>query len=140
MPLERAGVRILGTSPESIDRAEDRKQFRELLDRLGLLQPPSGTARNADEAAEIARQIGYPILLRPSYVLGGRAMELVYHENSLRSYMKEALAASPDHPVLIDKFLDDAIEVDVDAVSDGESVIIGGIMEHIERAGVHSGG
>ena len=137
--LQRAGVNIIGTSPESIDRAEDRDQFRGLLQRLGLLQPLSGTARTVDQATAVARRIGYPILVRPSYVLGGRAMERVHGEESLRYYMEEALAASPDHPVLIDKFLSDAIEVDVDVISDGETAIIGGIMEHIERAGIHSG-
>ncbi len=139
VPLERTGVRILGTSPDSIDRAEDRERFKELLERLKLLQPPNGIARSPEVAISIACEIGYPVLIRPSYVLGGRAMEIVYDEESLRRYMREAVDASPEYPVLIDKFLDDAIEVDVDAVSDGETVVIGGIMEHIERAGVHSG-
>jgi carbamoyl-phosphate synthase large subunit len=139
VPLQRAGVKIIGTSPESIDRAEDRDQFKHLLERLGLLQATGGTARTVDQAVAIARRITYPVLVRPSYVLGGRAMELVHEEESLRRYTKEALDASPDHPVLIDKFLKNAIEVDVDAISDGETVIVGGIMEHIERAGIHSG-
>ncbi len=139
VPLEEAGVRILGTPPDSIDRAEDRERFRRLIEKLGLLQPPSGTARSVEEALRIAHRIGYPVLVRPSYVLGGRAMEMVCEEESLKRYVKEAVAVSPQHPVLIDKFLDDAVEVDVDAVSDGEAVVIGGIMEHIERAGVHSG-
>lgn len=139
VPLERAGVPILGTSPDSIDRAEDRERFKEVLEKLGLRQPPSGTSRSTDEAVRIAGEIGYPVLVRPSYVLGGRAMQIVYDEARLRRYMREAVSVSPEHPVLIDKFLDDAIEVDVDAVSDGQDVVIGGIMEHIELAGVHSG-
>jgi carbamoyl-phosphate synthase large subunit len=139
LELERAGVKIIGTSPDSIDLAEDRERFRLLLDRLGLKQPNSATARSYEEALEIAERIGYPVLVRPSYVLGGRAMELVYDRDALRHYMTHAVAAAPDHPILIDKFLDDAIELDVDALADGERVVIGGIMEHIERAGVHSG-
>ena len=139
VPLERAGVPILGTSPDSIDRAEDRERFKEVLDKLGLLQPSSGTSRSPEEALRIANQIGYPVLVRPSYVLGGRAMQIVYDEESLKRYMREAVLASPEHPVLVDKFLDDATEVDVDAISDGYDVVIGGIMEHIELAGVHSG-
>ena len=139
VPLENAGVPILGTSPDSIDRAEDRERFKEVLDKLGLLQPPNGTARSPQEAERIANAIGYPVLVRPSYVLGGRAMQIVYDDANLKRYMNEAVLASPEHPVLVDKFLDDATEVDVDAVSDGQDVVIGGIMEHIELAGVHSG-
>jgi len=139
VPLEQAGVPILGTSPDSIDRAEDRERFAELLSKLELKQPPNGIAKNAGEAATIARRLGYPVLVRPSYVLGGRAMEIVYEEESLRRYMERALEAAPERTILIDKFLDDAIELDVDVVSDGKTVVIGGIMEHIERAGVHSG-
>jgi carbamoyl-phosphate synthase large subunit len=139
LALERAGVRILGTSPNSIDIAEDRKRFSRLLKRLGILQAPFGWAHSSEEAKRCASSIGYPVLVRPSYVLGGRAMEIVYDEEGLLRYMMEAVAVSPDHPVLIDKFLEDAIEVDVDAVSDGEDVLIGGVMEHIEEAGVHSG-
>ena len=139
VPLERAGVRIWGTSSDAIDRAEDRERFRQLLTQLGLNQAPSGTAISASEAARIAKQIGYPVLVRPSYVLGGRAMEIVYDEASLLDYMERAVQASPGHPVLIDKFLEDAIEMDVDAIADGRRVVIGGIMEHIEEAGIHSG-
>jgi carbamoyl-phosphate synthase large subunit len=139
VPLEAAGVRILGTSPDSIDLAEDRERFRTFLERLQLRQPRSGTARSPDEAKKIAREIGYPVMVRPSYVLGGRAMETVYDEKSLQDYITSAVKASPKHPVLIDKYLEDAIEVDVDAISDGADVVIGGIMEHIEEAGVHSG-
>ncbi|MGE0823902.1 MAG: carbamoyl-phosphate synthase large subunit [Candidatus Binatia bacterium] len=139
VPLERAGVQILGTSPDSIDRAEDRERFTEVLNTLGLLQPPNGTARTPQETLRIARGIGYPVLVRPSYVLGGRAMRIVYDEESLQQYLREEVAIFPEHPVLVDKFLDDATEVDVDAVSDGQDVVIGGIMEHIELAGVHSG-
>ncbi len=139
VPLQRAGVRILGTSPDAIDRAEDRERFKQLLQQLGLNQPANGTATSFQQAARIARQIGYPVLVRPSYVLGGRAMEIVYDEEDLRGYMERAVQASPDHPILVDKFLEDAIEMDVDAVSDGQTVVIGGIMEHIEEAGIHSG-
>ena len=139
LPLERAGVKIIGTSPDSIDLAEDRERFKDLLDRLQIKQPDSGIARSFEAAFDIAAGLGYPVLVRPSYVLGGRAMEIVYDPESLGRYMTHAVSASPEHPVLIDKFLDDAIEVDVDAISDGEQVVIGGIMEHIERAGVHSG-
>jgi carbamoyl-phosphate synthase large subunit len=139
VPLERAGVPIIGTSPDSIDRAEDRERFEQVLTTLDLRRPPNGIARSADEAVRVAESIGYPVLVRPSYVLGGRAMEIVYDQASLARYMREAVRVSPAHPVLIDQFLEDAIEVDVDAVSDGTQVVIGGIMEHIERAGVHSG-
>ena len=139
VPLERAGVPILGTPPDAIDRAEDRERFKQMLERLGLRQPANGTARSVEEAVGIAQAIAYPVLVRPSYVLGGRAMELVYDEASLRRYMREAVSVSAARPVLIDKFLDDATEVDVDALSDGRRVVIGGIMEHIELAGIHSG-
>ncbi|QJA06783.1 carbamoyl-phosphate synthase large subunit [Thermosulfurimonas marina] len=139
VPLSRAGVPILGTSPDSIDRAEDRERFVELLDKLGLKKPPAGTAFTVEEAVEVAERIGYPVLVRPSYVLGGRAMQIVYSEEELRRYMAEAAQVNPEHPVLIDKFLEDATEVDVDAISDGEITVVAGIMEHIEEAGVHSG-
>ena len=139
VPLEREGIRILGTSPDSIDRAEDRRRFKELLHKLDLRQPESETAMSVEEAAAAAGRIGYPVMVRPSYVLGGRAMEIVYDEDSIRNYMERAVKASPDHPILVDKYLNDAIEVDVDAVSDGETVIVGGVMEHIEEAGIHSG-
>jgi carbamoyl-phosphate synthase large subunit len=137
--LEAAGVKIIGTSPDMIDAAEDRKRFQEILDSLKLHQPPNGIATDTEGARLVAARIGYPILVRPSYVLGGRAMELCYDEASLVQYMTKAVEASPDHPVLIDKFLEDATEVDVDAMSDGELTIIGGVMEHVEEAGVHSG-
>jgi carbamoyl-phosphate synthase large subunit len=139
VPLEKEGVHILGTTPDSIDRAEDRKRFKELLDKLGLLQAESGTAVSCDEAVEAANRIGYPVMVRPSYVLGGRAMEIVYDEESVRNYMTRAVKASPERPVLVDKYLEDAIEIDVDAISDGKMVVVAGIMEHIEEAGVHSG-
>jgi carbamoyl-phosphate synthase large subunit len=137
--LEKAGVPIIGTSPDSIDRAEDRKRFSELVAGLGLRQPENGSAVEIGGALRIARSIGYPVLVRPSYVLGGRAMEIVYDDASLEHYMARAVWASPDRPVLIDRFIEDAIEVDVDMVSDGRLAVIGGIMEHIEEAGVHSG-
>src|SRR4051812_46135801 len=137
--LEAAGVPILGTSPESIDLAEDRERFRLIIDRLGLRQTPNGSTTRYEEARRIAERIGYPVLVRPSFVLGGRAMEIVYDEPSLSRFVAEAIEASPGHPVLIDKFLEDAREVDVDAVSDGERTIVGGVMEHIEEAGIHSG-
>jgi carbamoyl-phosphate synthase large subunit len=139
LPLSRAGVRILGTSPEAIDLAEDRERFRGLLTKLGLRQAESGIARSADEAVRIAGMIGYPVMVRPSYVLGGRSMQIVFDEAGLLEYISSAVKASPKHPVLIDKYLADAIEVDVDAISDGKTVVVAGIMEHIEEAGVHSG-
>jgi carbamoyl-phosphate synthase large subunit len=139
VPLLNAGVNILGTSPDSIDRAEDRERFKELLQRLSLRQPANGIATSVAGGVRIARQIGYPVIVRPSYVLGGRAMEVVYDESDLREYVDRAVQASPEHPLLIDKFLEDATEVDVDAIADGQTVVIGGIMEHIEEAGVHSG-
>jgi carbamoyl-phosphate synthase large subunit len=139
VPLEREGVTILGTSPDSIDRAEDRKRFKEVLNKLDLRQPESDTAMSIEEAVEIAGKIDYPVMVRPSYVLGGRAMEIVYDETSLIGYMERAVKASPEHPILVDKYLEDAIEIDVDAISDGDDVIIGGVMEHIEEAGIHSG-
>jgi carbamoyl-phosphate synthase large subunit len=137
--LERAGVPIIGTSPEAIDRAEDRERFDELLEKLGLRRPPGGLARSQEEAIAVADRLGYPVLVRPSYVLGGRAMQIVHDAEALHHYMMHAVQASPEHPVLIDHFLADAIEVDVDAVCDGERVVVAGVMEHIEEAGVHSG-
>jgi carbamoyl-phosphate synthase large subunit len=137
--LKAAGVSILGTQPESIETAEDRQLFATMLDRLGLRQTPNGSATSTEEAVAIARKIGYPVLVRPSFVLGGRAMELVYNEEDLRRYMASAIDVTPDRPVLIDRFLEDAIEVDVDCISDGETTVIGAIMEHIEEAGIHSG-
>ncbi|MCG6874868.1 MAG: carbamoyl-phosphate synthase large subunit [Betaproteobacteria bacterium] len=137
--LERLGVPIIGTSPDSIDIAEDRERFQKLLERLALRQPPNRTARTEPDALALAREIGYPLVVRPSYVLGGRAMEIVHAETDLERYMRDAVKVSNDSPVLLDRFLNDAIEVDVDAVSDGKRVLIGGIMEHIEQAGVHSG-
>ncbi|MEN8220093.1 MAG: carbamoyl-phosphate synthase large subunit [Pseudomonadota bacterium] len=137
--LEAAGAPIIGTSPDSIDLAEDRERFQQLIQQLGLRQPPNRTARTADEALILAEEIGYPLVVRPSYVLGGRAMEIVYNKEDLKCYMDKAVAVSNESPVLLDRFLEDAIEVDVDAVCDGERVLIGGIMEHIEQAGIHSG-
>ena len=139
VPLEKAGVRIVGTSPDNIDRAEDRKRFKALLKKLGLIQPSNGTAVSVEEAKTVAEEIGYPVVVRPSYVLGGRAMEIVYDEEALEGFARRAVEAHSEHPILIDKFLEDAIEIDVDAVSDGENCIIAGIMEHIEEAGIHSG-
>ncbi len=139
VPLEERGVKIIGTSPDNIDLAEDRERFRDLILKLKLKQPRSGIARSEKEALAVAGQIGYPIVVRPSYVLGGRAMEIVYTEKSLKRYIKDAVQVSHNHPVLIDEFLKDAKEVDVDAISDGKTVIVGGILEHIEEAGVHSG-
>ena len=139
LPLKRQGVPIIGTDPADIDLAEDRKLFGKLLDDLGIPAPENGSATSAEEACAIARRIGYPVLVRPSYVLGGRAMVIAYDEETVREYMREAMTFSQDRPVLIDRFLEDATEVDVDALSDGEDVLIAGIMEHIEEAGVHSG-
>jgi carbamoyl-phosphate synthase large subunit len=137
--LEEAGVPIIGTSPDAIDRAEDRERFQHMVERLNLRQPPNATARSEDEALAHSKVIGYPLVVRPSYVLGGRAMEIVYQEEELKRYMREAVKVSNDSPVLLDHFLNCAIEVDIDAVSDGKTVVIGAIMQHIEQAGVHSG-
>ncbi|NUM54921.1 MAG: carbamoyl-phosphate synthase large subunit [Candidatus Hydrogenedentes bacterium] len=139
MALSKAGVPIIGTTPESIARAEDRKEFRDLVEKLELLQPQNDTATSLDEALAIAENIGYPVVVRPSFVLGGRAMEIVYDHVALARYMTHAVEASPDHPILIDKFIEGAIEIDVDAIADGTDVIVAGIMQHIEEAGVHSG-
>ena len=137
--LKDAGVPIIGTSPEDIARSEDRRLFKAVLDEIGLMQPPNGTATSSEEAVPIAAALGYPVIVRPSYVLGGRAMQIVYDQELLHEYMHSAVQASPEHPVLIDKYLEEAIEVDVDAISDGNLTVIGGIMEHIEEAGIHSG-
>ncbi|TDQ36203.1 carbamoyl-phosphate synthase large subunit [Thiopseudomonas denitrificans] len=137
--LEEAGVPIIGTSPDAIDRAEDRERFQQMVERLNLLQPNNATARSEEEAIRHSKNIGYPLVVRPSYVLGGRAMEIVYDEEELKRYMREAVQVSNDSPVLLDHFLNSAIEVDIDAICDGEQVVIGGIMQHIEQAGVHSG-
>jgi carbamoyl-phosphate synthase large subunit len=137
--LQANGCNIIGTQPKSIEMAEDRKHFAAMLDKLGLQQTPGGTATNEDEAVAVAAKIGYPVLVRPSFVLGGRAMEIVYGEEDLRGYIRRAAEASPERPILVDRFLEDATEVDVDCISDGETVVIGGIMEHIEQAGIHSG-
>lgn len=137
--LEAAGVHIIGTSPDAIDRAEDRERFQHMIQQLGFTQPPNALATSTEDGIVKATQVGYPLVVRPSYVLGGRAMEIVYNENELRRYLREAVQASNEAPVLLDRFLDDAIEVDVDCISDGTNVVIGGIMQHIEQAGVHSG-
>jgi carbamoyl-phosphate synthase large subunit len=138
--LERNGVPIIGTSPESIDLAEDRERFQQLVQRLGLAQPANRTARNPDEALALAREIGYPLVVRPSYVLGGRAMEVVHSDADLSRYIRDAVKVSNDSPVLLDRFLDNAVEVDIDVIADKDgNVLIGGVMEHIEEAGVHSG-
>src|SRR5262245_21101288 len=139
VPLQQAGVPILGTPPDAIDRAEDRQRFSALLTELGLTQAAGATARSLPEAQVIASQIGYPVLVRPSYVLGGRAMQVVHDHEDLQHYVAQAVRVSPEHPILIDKFLEDAIEIDVDAVADGQHVVVGGVMEHIEKAGIHSG-
>ncbi|MEN9545076.1 MAG: carbamoyl phosphate synthase large subunit, partial [Pseudomonadota bacterium] len=139
LDLERAGVPIIGTTPDSIDIAEDRERFQKLLHELGLKQPPNRTARTEEQAIALAHEIGYPLVVRPSYVLGGRAMEIVHGDKDLERYMREAVRVSEKSPVLLDRFLDDAVEVDVDCISDGEQVMIGGIMEHVEAAGIHSG-
>ncbi|MEQ1891678.1 MAG: carbamoyl-phosphate synthase large subunit, partial [Planctomycetota bacterium] len=137
--LAKRGAPLIGTSVESIDRAEDRERFSEFIKKLGLRQPDNGLARSPGEAFEVARRIGYPVIVRPSYVLGGRAMEIVYDDDALDRYMTFAVQASPERPVLVDKFLEDAIEVDVDCIADGKTVVIAGVMEHIEEAGIHSG-
>lgn len=139
VPLWEAGVPIIGTAPDAIDRAEDRKRFKDMLIALGLSQPPNDIAHSYDEVMEVAQRIGYPLVVRPSYVLGGRAMEIVHNEQDLKDYLIHVVQASPDHPILLDGYLTGAVEIDVDAVADGEDVVIGGIMEHIEEAGVHSG-
>jgi carbamoyl-phosphate synthase large subunit len=139
VPLERAGVKIIGTSPDSIDRAEDRKRFNRVVEKLKLRQPFSGTAKTYAQTLKIADKLGFPLLIRPSFVLGGRAMQIVHDKQDLEACVEEAIEVSGKHPILIDKFLDDATELDVDAISDGKKVVIGGIMEHIEEAGVHSG-
>src|SRR6185436_16901934 len=139
LPLDQNHIPILGTSPDSIDLAEDRERFGALLTKLGIPQAPNGTARSFEEARATAERIGYPVMVRPSYVLGGRAMEVVYDEAMLADYLARATRVSPEHPILIDKFLDNALELDVDVLSDGTDTFIGGIMEHIEEAGIHSG-
>jgi carbamoyl-phosphate synthase large subunit len=139
LPLQRLGIPIIGTDPKNIDLAEDRKQFGKLLDDLKIPSPANGSATSVEEACEVGARLGYPVLVRPSYVLGGRAMVIAYEEDTVRRYMREAVQFSQDRPVLIDRFLEEAMEVDVDALSDGEDVLIAGIMEHIEEAGVHSG-
>jgi len=137
--LEAAGAPIIGTTPDSIDLAEDRERFQKMIEENDLLQPPNRTASDAETAVTLAEEIGYPLVVRPSYVLGGRGMEIVYNKKELARYMGEAVDVSNDAPVLLDRFLNDAVEVDVDAICDGEDVLIGGIMQHIEQAGIHSG-
>ena len=137
--LEKSGVKILGTSVEAIDLAEDRKSFKELLQSLKLNQPLNDVASSKDEASKITKKIGFPVVIRPSYVLGGRAMEIIHNQEQLQTYINEAVKVSGSNPVLIDSFLKNAIEVDVDAISDGDETFIAGIMEHIEEAGIHSG-
>jgi carbamoyl-phosphate synthase large subunit len=137
--LEEAGVPIIGTTPDAIDRAEDRERFQVMIEKLNLRQPPNKTVKTIEEGVAAAEKIGFPLVVRPSYVLGGRAMEIVYDQSELRTYMKEAVQVSEESPVLLDRYLDQAIEVDIDAVSDGKEVVIGAIMEHIEQAGIHSG-
>ncbi|SPY32531.1 carbamoyl-phosphate synthase large subunit [Pasteurella canis] len=133
------GVNIIGTSADSIDAAEDRERFQQILHTLNLTQPTNRTARGAEEAVKLAEEVGYPLVVRPSYVLGGRAMQIVYNVEELKRYMREAVSVSNDSPILLDHFLNNAIEVDVDCICDGEDVVIGGIMQHIEQAGIHSG-
>src|SRR5690606_1544790 len=138
--LEAAGVPIIGTSPDSIALAEDRERFQQLVEKLGLKQPPNRIARNADESIALAREVGYPLVVRPSYVLGGRAMEVVHSDADLARYIRDAVKVSEKSPVLLDRFLDNAVEVDIDVIADKDgNVLIGGVMEHIEEAGVHSG-
>src|SRR5207247_6318034 len=137
--LEKNGVPIIATTPDMIDMAEDRERFQQMLHQLKLRQPPNRTARTEEDALRLAQEIGYPLVVRPSYVLGGRAMEIVHEQRDLERYMREAVKVSHDSPVLLDRFLNDAIEVDVDCLSDGQRTFIGGVMEHIEQAGVHSG-
>ena len=137
--LHENGVHIIGTSADSIDAAEDRERFQQVLHKLNLKQPPNRTARNSEEALTLANEVGYPLVVRPSYVLGGRAMQIVYNDEELQTYMREAVRVSDDSPILLDHFLNDAIEVDVDCICDGKQMVIGGIMQHIEQAGIHSG-
>ena len=139
VPLAEAGVKIVGTPPDAIDRAEDRKRFQQFLQKLNLKQPDNDTVYTLEEALAAADQIGYPVVIRPSYVLGGRDMRIAYNDDGIRDFMKAIGGTVQDHPILIDKFLKDAIEIDVDAISDGKTTVIGGIMEHIEEAGIHSG-
>ena len=138
-PLAEAGVTIIGTQPDAIDRAEDRKRFQQFLQKLSLRQPENDTVKTLDEALSAAQRIGYPVVVRPSYVLGGRDMRIVYNDQGIKDFMIAIGGTTLEHPILIDKFLKDAIEVDVDAICDGKRTIIGGIMEHVEEAGIHSG-